>query len=84
MKTAKYVALLEKRDAAARGVVRAVKRWEKLTQQVRRAERTLDKQFNTEADGLGLPVTPTIPGQVDLDELAKSAALPRGGAYYRN
>ena len=66
MNAKKFAALIEKRDAAARQVVRSVKRWEKLTQQVRRAERSLDKDFVLRAEE-----TATIPGMVDLNELAR-------------
>lgn len=63
-----YASLVLKRDDAERIMVRAQRRWQKLRDQCKRAERVLDKEFHAQA-ALPAETTPTIPGKADIRKL---------------
>ena len=48
---ARYVQLRAQLERAEHELMKAARKWDRLRQRVRRAERTLDKQFNQRAGG---------------------------------
>jgi len=77
MKPKQFAVLVEKQFKAERDMLRNINRWTKLRTQVRRAERTLDKQLIKKAANGDwrtlageLPPTRIIdPHQIDIDDV---------------
>lgn len=53
MNAARFAQLMIRLERAERDMVRAMRKWDKLRGQVKRAASTLDKEFNAKAPGIG-------------------------------
>lgn len=75
MTPAKFTKLVEQLAKAETELTRAMNKWNKVRGQVKRAEKTLDKQFSDRASEIG--------GEADLDEFAARTGIKKDDTHTR-